>query len=86
MTQELLFTSPKLDGVPELPSNLAVEATIADPFVLLKMADSSLQLIIGGMIVICLHPVNSLVPVSSSVLGFSTNHQHLVMFFSTVSV
>ena len=69
MTQELLFTSLKLEGVPDLPSNLAVEATIADPFVLLKMADGSLQLIIGGMIVISLPASrNSLNSVSSSVL------------------
>lgn len=80
MTQELLFTSPKLDGVPDLPSNLAVEATIADPFVLLKMADGSLQLIIGGMIVISLTASSKLIKLCFKFCPrFSMNYQHLVM-------
>lgn len=80
MTQELLFTSPKLDGVPDLPSNLAVEATIADPFVLLKMADGSLQLIIGGMIVISLPASSKLIKLCFKFCPcFSMNYQHLVM-------
>lgn len=46
MTQELLIASPQLEnGGADVASNLVIEATIADPFVLLKMTDGSLQLV-----------------------------------------
>jgi cleavage and polyadenylation specificity factor subunit 1 len=53
MTQELLLESPQSENAgAEVASNVVVEAAIADPFVLLKMSDSSLQLVVGGKFVV----------------------------------
>lgn len=55
MTQELLIESPHLEnGAAEVASNLVIEATIADPFVLLKTTDGSLQLVVRGKYTVAL--------------------------------
>lgn len=61
MTQELLIDSRVVGyGGPEVASNLVVEATIVDPYVLLKMTDGSLQLVVGGKFIAALHRISFL--------------------------
>lgn len=57
MTQELLINaSPESEnGGAEVASNPIIEAVIADPFVLLKLKDGSLQLAVGGNHLVSLH-------------------------------
>lgn len=57
MTQELLINvSPEPEnGGAEVANNPIVEAVIADPFVLLKLKDGSLQLAVGGNYLVSLH-------------------------------
>jgi hypothetical protein len=49
--QELLIERPEAETNESVPStgNLVVGAAIADPFVVLKMADGALQLVVGGI-------------------------------------
>jgi hypothetical protein len=49
--QELLIERPEAETNGSVPStgNLVVGAAIADPFVVLKMADGALQLVVGGI-------------------------------------
>lgn len=49
--QELLIERPEAERNGSVPStgNLVVGAAIADPFVVLKMADGALQLVVGGI-------------------------------------
>lgn len=61
MTQELLLVSSQPENAgAEVSSNPVVEATIADPFVLLMMSDGNLQLAVGGKYVIALHLFSNL--------------------------
>ena len=60
MTQELLLVSPQPENAAaEVASNPVVEATIADPFVLLKMSDGNLQLVVGGKYAVAFHILKS---------------------------
>lgn len=50
MLQELLITNSELENnSSEVANNLVIEAVIADPYMLLKMTDGSLQLVVGDV-------------------------------------
>jgi len=61
MTQELLIASAQVEnGGADVSRNLVTEATIADSFVLLKMTDGSLQLVVGGTYIVALQKISIL--------------------------
>ena len=51
MTQDLTFGTPTADPGSGSESSLVVSVSIADPYVVLRMTDGSLRLLVGGMIV-----------------------------------
>lgn len=49
MTQELFFGPPSSESSSSFDGMMVSHVSIADPFVLLWMADESIQLLVGGM-------------------------------------
>lgn len=61
MLQELLITNSELENnSSEVANNLVIEAVIADPYMLLKMTDGSLQLVVGGLYIVPLNKISIL--------------------------
>lgn len=54
MTQELTFGTSSTEPGTGSDSVTVSAVSIADPFVLLKMSDGSIQLLVGGMVIISL--------------------------------
>jgi cleavage and polyadenylation specificity factor subunit 1 len=53
MTQELNFSMHTSESSLSSEPLAAASASIADPYVLLKMGDGSIRLLIGGMVHVC---------------------------------
>jgi len=53
MTQELSFVVHNSDSTSNSEPSTVSSVSIADPYVLLKMTDGSIQLLVGGIIYLC---------------------------------
>lgn len=87
MTQELNFGGHNSDSTTNSELSAVVSVSIADPYVLLKMTDGSIQLLVGGIIaefnVFFMNFFNPSYPMlfhSNKILIFILNKLFLIMF------
>jgi cleavage and polyadenylation specificity factor subunit 1 len=52
MTQELIFNQHSSDIIPSSELPAAAFVSIADPYVMIRMTDGSVQLLVGGTMIL----------------------------------
>lgn len=60
MTQDVTFGASNSESGSASESAVALSVSIADPFVLLRMSDGSVRLLIGGKLLVSYFPSNKL--------------------------